>query len=101
MNRLSLYHPMLTALLCQPDGPLTKRMLDQNLRYFLTTTMAETWEPDTQTRFLTVSEPIAQLTGLPIGSRYYFYEDGAPVHSWCDFVTLVHRRWWQRWAPHH
>ena len=98
MNRLSTYGSTLTTLLGQPDTPFTKRQLSRLLNNYLKATAAEIWEPTTHTRYLTVSEPIAQLTGLPIGSRYYFFEDGITVHPWWDFVTLVHRRWWQGWA---
>jgi len=99
MNRLSTYHQTLITLLGQPDAPLSKRTLGRLLEVYLNASAAETWDPSTHSRYLTVSEPIAQLTGLPIGSRYYFYEDGIAVHPWWEFVTLVHRRWWQRWAP--
>jgi len=99
MNRKSVYDPVLLSLLEGVSQPQTKRELGRALDTYLKATSAETWEPWSHTKYITVTEPISMLTGLEIGTRYAFFEDGITTHPWWDFVTLVHRRWWRGWAP--
>jgi hypothetical protein len=96
MNRPSIYDDLLHAYIGSPIIPLTKRQLGKQL--IIATAEAEVWDPISCTKYMVVTEALAALSGLPQDSRYYFYRDGVMVNPFWDFVTLVHRRWWLRYA---
>lgn len=96
MNRPSIYDDLLYAYLDIPNTPISKRQLGKQL--INPTKEAEVWEPVTCTKYMVVTEALAALSGLSQDSRYYFYRDGVMEHSFWNFVTLVHRRWWLRYA---
>ena len=98
MNRLSIYDDILYAYLSIPATPISKRQLGKQLNGYLATIGAEIWEPVSCTKYMDITEPLAALSGLPVGSRYYFYRDGVMENPFWDFVTRVHRRWWLRYA---
>jgi hypothetical protein len=98
MNRLSIYDDILYDYLSIPATPLSKRQLGKQLIAYLAETGAEIWEPVSCTKYMDITEPLSSLSGLSIDSRYYFYRDGVMANPFWDFVTIVHRRWWLRYA---